>query len=172
MAAGGDDDLIATAARLLDACRARRLMLATAESCTGGLIAAALTEVAGSSDVFDRGFVTYSNAAKTAMLGVATELIAERGAVSREVAEAMAEGALAASQADIAVAVTGIAGPGGGSTTKPVGLVQLCTARRDGAVRHLERRYGDIGRERIRHAAVGDALRLLASSLDEADAPG
>lgn len=163
-------ELIAAAARLLDACRARNLMLATAESCTGGLIAAALTEVAGSSDVFDRGFVSYSNPAKIAMLAVPAELIAEHGAVSREVAEAMATGALAASGADLAVAVTGIAGPGGGSAAKPVGLVHLCAARRGGLVLQLERRYGDTGRACIRQAAVGDALRLVESLLKQADA--
>lgn len=163
-------ELMAAATQLLEACRARKFMLTTAESCTGGLIAAALTEITGSSDVFDRGFVTYSNAAKTAMLAVPAELIAEHGAVSREVAEAMAAGALAASGADLAVAVTGIAGPGGGSATKPVGLVHLCAARRGGPVLQLERRYGDTGRAFIRQTAVGDALCLVESLLREAGA--
>ena len=158
-------ELVDRAARLLEACRAGGLMLATAESCTGGLIAAALTEVAGSSDVFDRGFVTYSDAAKVAMLGVPADLIARHGAVSREVAEAMAAGALAASQADLTVAVTGIAGPGGGSAAKPVGIVHLCAARRGGAMHHLERRYGDVGRAGIRRAAALDGISLIAQAI-------
>lgn len=165
MSTVGPEELTAAAARLLEACRARRLMLATAESCTGGLVAAALTEIAGSSDVFDRGFVTYSNAAKISMLDVSEDLIAARGAVSREVAEAMAAGALAASAADLAIAVTGIAGPGGGSAQKPVGLVHLCAARRGGPALSLERRYGDSGRTQIRRAAVLDALELIVRLL-------
>ena len=120
-----DDALIREAASLLDACRARALKLATAESCTGGLIAALLTEIPGSSDVVERGFVTYSNAAKTEQLGVPADLIATHGAVSEPVARAMAEGALSHSHADLAVSVTGVAGPGGGTATKPVGLVHL-----------------------------------------------
>ena len=124
-----DQDLLDAAARLLAACRRRAVLLATAESCTGGLIAAALTAIAGSSDVVDRGFVTYSNDAKTEMLGVPAALIAAEGAVSAPVARAMAEGALARSRATIAVAVTGIAGPGGGSADKPVGLVWFGLAR-------------------------------------------
>jgi nicotinamide-nucleotide amidase len=162
-----DAELTVLAVALLDASRARGLMLATAESCTGGLIAAALTEVAGSSDVFDRGFVTYSNAAKTAMLGVQAELIAGHGAVSREVAEAMAQGALVNSEADLAVAVTGVAGPGGGSAAKPVGLVHLAAARRGGPMLHREMRYGDIGRAAIRRQCVADALRLIGALLQE-----
>lgn len=165
MIAAAEPDLVAAAATLLEACRARGLKLATAESCTGGLIAAVLTEVPGSSDVFDRGFVTYSNAAKTAMLGVAAGLIATYGAVSREAAEAMAQGALAASDADLAVAVTGVAGPGGGSAAKPVGLVHLAAARRGGPMLHREMRYGDLSRGAIRRAAVHDAVSLLAGLL-------
>lgn len=165
MSTVGPEELTAAAARLLEACRARRLMLATAESCTGGLVATALTEIAGSSDVFDRGFVTYSNAAKISMLDVSEDLIAARGAVSREVAEAMAAGALAASAADLAIAVTGIAGPGGGSAQKPVGLVHLCAARRGGPALSLERRYGDSGRTQIRRAAVLDAFELVVRLL-------
>jgi nicotinamide-nucleotide amidase len=159
-------DLVAAAAHLLEACRARGLMLATAESCTGGLVAAALTEIAGSSAVFDRGFVTYSNEAKTAMLGVPAELIAEHGAVSREVAEAMARGAINASEADIAVAVTGVAGPGGGTAAKPVGLVHLAAARRGGSVLRREMRYGGLGRAAIRRQSVADALRLVDALLE------
>ncbi|MCW2307589.1 CinA family protein [Rhodobium gokarnense] len=156
-----DDDLKALAATVLQACRAKGLMAATAESCTGGLIAAMLTEVAGSSDVVERGFVTYSNEAKTEMLGVPADLIEAQGAVSEAVARAMAEGAIAHSRADIAVAVTGVAGPGGGSPEKPVGLVHLAASRRGGQTVHLERRYGDIGRAEVRAATVVDALLLI-----------
>src|SRR5262245_46603930 len=121
------------AAHLLDAFRARRMRLAAAESCTGGLIAALLTHIPGASDVLERGFVTYSNDAKVEMLGVAADLIAAHGAVSEPVVRAMAEGALRASRADATIAVTGITGPGGGSEAKPVGLVHVAAARRDGA---------------------------------------
>jgi nicotinamide-nucleotide amidase len=119
---------------LLDLCRARKLTIATAESCTGGLVAATLTEIPGSSDVFERGFVTYSDAAKAAMLGVPTSVLERFGAVSRETAEAMAQGALAHSPADLAVSITGIAGPGGGSPGKPVGLVHFAAAAHGGDV--------------------------------------
>lgn len=142
--------------------RAAGLTIATAESCTGGMVAAALTSIAGSSDVVDRGFVTYSNAAKSAMLGVPSALIERVGAVSAEVAAAMAEGALKASSAGLAVAITGIAGPGGGSVTKPVGLVHLAAASRSGAVNRIERRYDPaMGRAGIRRAATRDALLML-----------
>ena len=114
-------------------CKAKKLMVATAESCTGGLVAGALTEIAGSSAVVDRGFVTYTNEAKAEMLGVPAERWRRHGAVSRETAEAMAKGALAHSRADLAVAITGIAGPGGGSAEKPVGLVHFAAASRGGA---------------------------------------
>jgi nicotinamide-nucleotide amidase len=152
------------AAALLDACRAAGLRIATAESCTGGLIAATLTAVAGSSDVVDRGFVTYSNAAKTEMLGVPAALIAAVGAVSEPVAERMAEGALAASAADLVVAVTGIAGPGGGSADKPVGLVWFALAR--AGTPPLTRREvfpGD--RTAVRAATVAAALALLRGAV-------
>lgn len=139
----------------------RRLKVATAESCTGGLIAAMLTEVPGSSVVVERGFVTYSNEAKTEMLGVDADLIRRLGAVSKEVALAMVAGAIDRSRADIAVAVTGIAGPDGGSPAKPVGLVHLAAMRRGGAPVHLERRYGDIGRQQVRLATVADALEMM-----------
>jgi nicotinamide-nucleotide amidase len=144
------------------------MTLATAESCTGGLIAALLTEVAGSSDVVDRGFVTYSNAAKVECLGVPTALLAQYGAVSREVAMAMAEGALAASGAGIAVAVTGIAGPGGGSVGKPVGLVHLAAAARGRPTLHEEARFGDIGRSPVRLATVIKAMELIGQALRRA----
>ncbi len=146
---------------VLDACRARKLKLATAESCTGGLVAGALTDIAGSSDVVDRGFVTYSNEAKQQMLGVASETLRDYGAVSKQAAEEMARGAIANSNAQIAVAVTGIAGPGGGSGDKPVGLVHFAAASRGGALTHKEMRYGDIGRGRVREKSVLQALAML-----------
>jgi nicotinamide-nucleotide amidase len=153
------------AAELLEAYRQRGLKIATAESCTGGLVAALLTEIAGSSAVVERGFVTYSNEAKTELIGVPADLIAAHGAVSEPVARAMAEGALARSRADVAVAITGIAGPGGATATKPVGLVHFGLARRAGGTLHLERRYGDLGREAVRRRAVEDALSLLEQAL-------
>ena len=149
--------------RLQDIQRGRRL--ATAESCTGGLIAALLTEIPGSSDVVERGFVTYSNEAKAEMLGVPASLIATRGAVSEEVARAMAEGALGASRADVAVSVTGVAGPGGGSELKPIGLVHLAAARKGGATLHREHRFGAIGRDDVRLKSVAAALALLRQAL-------
>jgi len=155
-------DMIKDAAvRVLDTCRIHGLKVATAESCTGGLIAGALTEISGSSDVLDRGFVTYSNAAKETMLGVPASTLERHGAVSQETADAMALGALTMSGADLAVAVTGIAGPGGGSAAKPVGLVHFAAAARDGRHFHRERRYGDIGRSAVRAHAVAEALAML-----------
>ena len=153
------------ATRLLDAFRARRMRIATAESCTGGLIAALLTQIPGSSDMVERGFVPYCNAAKVEMLGVAADLIAVHGAVSEAVARAMAEGALRASQADISIAVTGVTGPGGGSAAKPVGLVHLAAGRKGGETLHRECRFGDIGRDAIRVASVEVALALLRQTL-------
>lgn len=159
-----DAALTAQAETLLAAFRARKKMLATAESCTGGLIAATLTDIPGSSDVVERGFVTYSNAAKTEMLGVPAALIAAEGAVSEPVARAMAAGALAHSAADVAVSVTGIAGPGGGSAAKPVGLVWFGLAARDGTVATVRRVFpGDRGA--VRRAAVAQALLLLAEAV-------
>jgi nicotinamide-nucleotide amidase len=155
------DDIRQAAARVLDICRINGLRLATAESCTGGLVAAALTEIAGSSDVFDRGFVTYSNAAKQAMLAVPASVLEHEGAVSRAAAEAMAQGALAISGADIALAVTGIAGPGGGSAAKPVGLVHFAGACRTGRCIHREKRYGDLGRGAVRMHSVAEALAMI-----------
>jgi nicotinamide-nucleotide amidase len=157
-----DDDLERAATRVLEACRARGLTVVTAESCTGGLVAGALTEIAGSSDVVDRGFVTYSNAAKQAMLGVPAETLDRHGAVSRQTAAAMATGALAHAPADIAVAITGIAGPGGGSADKPVGLVHFAAAKRDGALIHREKRFGAIGRRHVRLKSVAEALDMIA----------
>ncbi len=159
-----DAAILSAAESLLERCRARGLHIATAESCTGGLIAASLTAITGSSDVVDRGFVTYSNAAKTEMLGVSATLIERVGAVSAEVATAMAAGALARSAGDLAVAVTGIAGPGGGSAKKPVGLVWFGVAERDAETMCASRVFpGD--REAVRRQTVAMALRLLDDRL-------
>jgi len=156
-----DAELRQTAKRLLNLCRARGLTVATAESCTGGLVAATLTDIAGSSDVVECGFVTYSNAAKETMLGVPQATLKQHGAVSAETASAMAAGALRRSGADLSVAITGIAGPGGGSKSKPVGLVYFAATSCDG--RHVEstRRFGKIGRSRVRARSVAHALELL-----------
>lgn len=157
-----DADIQKMARRVLAAARRRSLTIVTAESCTGGLVAAALTDIPGSSDVVERGFVTYSNAAKEQMLGVRATTLARFGAVSRETAEAMAQGALDHSPADLAVAVTGIAGPGGETAQKPVGLVHFAAAARDGRRLHREIRYGKIGRAKVRRRSVSEALVLLA----------
>jgi nicotinamide-nucleotide amidase len=159
-------DFIARAAAIIARARDLGLKIATAESCTGGLVAALLTEISGSSAVVDRGFVTYSNEAKTKMLRVPADLIAEVGAVSSEVALAMAVGALDASNADISVAITGIAGPGGGSEAKPVGLVQFAASRNGEPILAVERRFGDLGRAGIRHASVDQALTLIEELLE------
>ncbi len=143
------------------------MMIVTAESCTGGLVSGALTEIAGASDVFERGFVTYSNASKVEALGVPAEVIAAYGAVSAETARAMALGALERSAADISVSITGIAGPGGGSVEKPVGLVHFASARRGGAVVHIERRFGPLSRADIRAAAVDQALDMLLAAIGD-----
>jgi nicotinamide-nucleotide amidase len=163
-----DAALLARAAALIAGYGARGRRIVTAESCTGGLVAALLTEVSGSSAVLERGFVTYSNEAKAEAIGVDFALIAEHGAVSEPVARAMAKGALSASRADVAVAITGIAGPGGGSERKPVGLVHFGLAAAGTPVRHLERRYGDLGRAAVRQRAVADALTLLEDALGDA----
>ncbi len=162
-----DRELSEQAQALLDLCRKKGLKIAAAESCTGGLVAATLTEIAGSSDVFERGFVTYSNEAKQAMLAVAPATLASHGAVSRETAEAMAMGALAHAPVDLAVSITGIAGPGGATAGKPVGLVHFAAAARDGRLIHRERRYGDIGRAAVRHASVVEALAMLRELAEE-----
>jgi nicotinamide-nucleotide amidase len=159
-----DGATLAEAELLLARCRAAGLRIATAESCTGGLIAATLTAIAGSSDVFERGFVTYANAAKVELLDVPASLLAAEGAVSEAVARCMAEGALRHSPADLAVAVTGIAGPGGGTAGKPVGLVWFGVARRGSKVRTLSRVFpGD--RSEVRRATVAEAIRGLAEDL-------
>lgn len=159
-----DPDLLELAEEVLAANRAAGKTVAVAESCTGGLVAGALTEIAGSSDVFDRGFVTYSNEAKTQMLGVSPEIIDTFGAVSIAVAWAMAQGALAKSNADVAVAITGVAGPGGGTDRKPVGMVVFARARRGADPKEIvadQRQFGDLGRSAIRVQAVRCALELL-----------
>jgi nicotinamide-nucleotide amidase len=161
------NEAIAAATALIKLCIDRKLTIATAESCTGGLVAGALTEVPGSSNVLDRGFVTYSNAAKQQMLGVPPETLRKYGAVSRQTAEAMARGALAKAKVDLAVAITGIAGPGGGSAAKPVGLVHFAAASRDGTSMHTAMRYGDIGRGLVRERSVLQALAMLKELAEE-----
>ena len=156
--------LLEAASALLDVCRARGLKIATAESCTGGLVAGLLTEIAGSSDVVERGFVTYSNDAKRELIGVSAETLAAHGAVSEETAREMAQGALRHSRADVAVSITGVAGPGGGSAAKPVGLVHFaCYGPGERRVA-VERRFGDLGRGAVRLEAVAQALALLAEA--------
>lgn len=155
-----DSTLTAKAVALLDTCRARHLKLITVESCTGGLVAGVITSIAGASDVFEAGFVTYSNTAKVTLTGVPTVLIAAHGAVSEETARAMAERAIAVTGADIALAVTGIAGPGGGSIEKPVGLVHIAAARRGSSTLHRKLMLGDCGREEIRLKSVAEILAL------------
>jgi nicotinamide-nucleotide amidase len=142
------------------------LFLTCTESCTGGLVAAALTEIPGSSAVFDRGFVTYSNESKVELLGVSPDTLAAQGAVSAQTAQEMALGALARSRADLAVAITGIAGPGGGSAEKPVGLVHFACAKRDGDIVLRERRFGPLSRADIRAGAVLEALALLKAGIE------
>lgn len=163
-----DAVLLSEARRLIEALVARDWMLATAESCTGGLVAALVTSVPGSSIAFDRGFVTYSNEAKTGLLGVPFALLEQHGAVSAEVARAMAQGALSRSRPGVAIAITGIAGPGGGSATKPVGLVHLAASSSSGSLLHLERNYGEPGRQEIRLRAVRDAIALALRTVETA----
>lgn len=156
--------LIDQAREVLDAARIKNIRIVTAESCTGGLIAGLLTEIPGSSDVVERGFITYSNEAKQDMLGVPADLLREYGAVSEEVARAMAQGALKHSRAQLAIAVTGIAGPGGGGKDKPVGLVYVAVADASGVSAH-EYRFGIIGRNEVRLSTVEEALLLLRTKL-------
>ncbi|TBD37686.1 CinA family protein [Rhizobium ruizarguesonis] len=158
-------DIVSTAEAIIRDFAAAGLMVSTAESCTGGLIAGALTEISGSSAVVDRGFVTYTNSAKVDMLGVQAETLLRFGAVSEETARQMAHGALFRSRAEIAVAVTGIAGPGGGSAEKPVGLVHLAAKSRAGALIHRKMHYGDIGRSEVRLATIRTALEMVRSLL-------
>ena len=160
-----DPDLTNKAEELLQSLREAKLLIATAESCTGGLIAGVLTEIAGSSDVVDRGFVTYSNEAKNECLGVPAEMIEEHGAVSEEVARAMAKGAVHRSRASISVAVTGVAGPGGGTAEKPVGLVHVAVARSGRDTLHKRLQLGDIGRSKVRIATVREALAMIEQAI-------
>jgi nicotinamide-nucleotide amidase len=161
--------LISEAEAVLDFCREHGFTVATAESCTGGLVAAYLTHIAGASEIVERGFVTYSNESKIELLGVDARIIADHGSVSRQAALAMAAGALWRSKASVSVAVTGIAGPGGGSDEKPVGLVHFAIAKRvsvsqeqlDFRALHHEENFGDIGRAEVREASVATALRML-----------
>jgi nicotinamide-nucleotide amidase len=160
---------IVTLARdVLAAARAKGFKIATAESCTGGLVAGALTEIPGSSDVFERGFSTYSNHAKREVLGVSVDLLKQHGAVSEPCARAMAEGALRAAPVQVTVAITGIAGPGGGSPDKPAGLVHFASARSGGATVAVEKRFGDIGRTKVRLLSVETALEMLLDSIGKA----
>lgn len=158
-------DIEREATAVIGAYRDRGWMIATAESCTGGLIAGSLTEISGSSAVVDRGFVTYTNQAKVDLIGVSESTLQTFGAVSRETALQMAHGALLRSNAHVAVAVTGIAGPGGGSDEKPVGLVHLALTTRSGHIDHREMRYGEIGRDQVRLATVRTALEMLLAAL-------
>ncbi len=156
------DDL---ASRVLDAARARELTITAAESCTGGLVAASLCAISGASEVFERGFVTYSNLAKMQMIGVPEATLAAHGAVSEPTARAMAAGALAASPCDLAVAITGVAGPGGGTADKPVGTVHVAVAVRGGQVLHRHERFGDQPREAIQRASAASALSMLLDAM-------
>lgn len=159
-----DEELVALARQVVDANRAAGRRIATAESCTGGLVATAITEIAGASDVFDRAFVTYSNEAKMEMLGVSDDILSTMGAVSEATAWAMAAGALKRSNADVAIAISGIAGPGGGSEKKPVGTVVFARALKDetaGPVLADTHHFGDLGRTEIRRQAALVGLRLL-----------
>ncbi len=155
------DAYLSRAADLIASCRTKGLTVAIAESCTGGLLAAMITAIPGSSEVFERGFVTYSNTAKIECLGVSPRILEEFGAVSREAARAMAEGVLTHSSADMTLSITGIAGPGGGSPEKPVGLVHFGFARRGGVTADVEKRFGDLGRDGVRSAAIAVAIDLL-----------
>lgn len=159
------DDIQSSAAAVIQAALKAGVKVAAAESCTGGLVSGALTAIAGSSAVLDRGFVTYSNEAKVEMLGVPADLLARFGAVSDPVARAMALGAVARSRASVSVSITGVAGPGGGSVQKPVGLVHFAAVGHSGGVVHLERRFGDIGREAVRLESVRVALGLLMEAV-------
>ncbi len=160
-------DLLVRAAELILRYRGLGLMVATAESCTGGLIAGLLTEIPGSSNVVERGFVVYSNAAKEELLGVPASTLKRHGAVSEATARAMAEGALKGSRADVAVSVTGIAGPDGGTAVKPVGLVQFACARRGAPTVAREERLGDIGRDAVRLASIRVGLDLLGAAIGD-----
>ena len=165
-----DEEITKAVVALLEVCKAKKLTVTTAESCTGGLVAAAISEVSGSSLVLDRGYVTYSNEAKQQMLGVTPATIDVYGAVSTECAEEMAKGALAHAQVGLAVSITGIAGPTGAVPGKPIGLVYFCAASRSGRVIAHDRKFGDIGRGKVRRASVLQALAML-TELAEKEEP-
>lgn len=156
-----DDDIVEAAKQLLAICKRKNLLIATAESCTAGLVAGTLTEIPGVSSILDRGYITYSNGAKHEMLGVSRDILKTHGAVSRETAEAMAHGVLGHARVHLAVSVTGIAGPDGGSAAKPVGLVHFAAATRSGKLIHAEKRYGNIGRANVRKQSVLQAFKML-----------
>ena len=156
-----DEDIVEAAKNLLTICKRKNLLVATAESCTAGLVAGTLTEVPGTSSILDRGYVTYSNEAKHEMLGVPRDILAKHGAVSPQTAEAMARGVLGHSRVHLAVSITGIAGPDGGSPEKPAGLVFFACASRGGALIASEQRYGNIGRDKVRKQSVLQAFRML-----------
>ena len=156
-----DDDIVAAGKKLLDICRRKELIIATAESCTGGLVAGTLTEIPGVSSMLDRGFITYSNEAKQEMLGVSAQTLEKYGAVSSQTAEEMARGALARAPVDLAVSVTGIAGPDSDDTQKPVGLVHFAAASRSGQFVHIEKKFGNPGRSEIRKRSVLQAFVML-----------
>jgi nicotinamide-nucleotide amidase len=162
-----DDDIVDAARRLLDICRRKNLLVATAESCTAGLVAGTLTEVPGTSSILDRGYITYSNEAKHEMLGVSRDTLRTFGAVSRQTAEEMARGVLGRATVDLAVSVTGVAGPDGGTDEKPVGLVHFAVATRGGMLIHAEKRFGPIGRADVRKQSVLQAFRMLHEAADQ-----
>lgn len=164
-----DDDIVEAARRLLDICKRKNLLVATAESCTAGLVSGTLTELPGTSSILDRGFVTYSNEAKHEMLGVSRETLKQHGAVSRPVAEEMARGVLGKAKVDLAVSVTGIAGPDGGSAEKPVGLVHFAVATHGGYLQHAEKRFGDIGRSAVRRQSVLQAFLMLHDAAEKTE---
>ncbi|MBV8790562.1 MAG: CinA family protein [Pseudolabrys sp.] len=156
-----DDDIVEAAKNLLDICKRKNLLVATAESCTAGLVAGTLTEVPGTSSILDRGYVTYSNEAKHEMLGVSGEILEQHGAVSPQTAEAMVRGVLGRARVHLAVSVTGIAGPDGGSAEKPVGLVYFAAASRSGKIVDVEKRFGNVGRGQVRKMSVLQAFKML-----------
>ena len=163
-----DDKILDKAGRVIEACRAAKVMMVTAESCTGGLLTAALTAIPGSSDAIDRGYIAYSLHGKIEMIGVPAQMLAEHGAVSAGVARAMAGGALArcGPRAKLAVSITGVAGPGGTSPTKPAGLVYIAVAQEGKGVLEEKHEFGDIGRHEVRLASVEAALDLILKRLD------
>lgn len=165
-----DDDIVEAGKRLLAICKRKNLLVATAESCTAGLIAGTLAEIPGISSILDRGYVTYSNEAKHEMLGVSRDVLDKHGAVSRETAEAMVRGVLGHSRVHLAVSVTGIAGPDGGTAEKPVGLVHFAAASRSGKLVHAEKRYGAIGRANVRKQSVLQAFVMLHEMADGEEA--